>query len=69
MNTLRKILIVDDDPVVGKSFDRVLSGRGYVVVTASDGAEALRKIAAEKYDAVFTDIRMPGMDGIAGFRW
>ncbi len=48
MNTLRKILIVDDDPVVGKSFDRVLSGRGYVVVTASDGAEALRKIAAEK---------------------
>ncbi len=65
MNTLRKILIVDDDPVVGKSFDRVLSGRGYVVVTAADGAEALRKIAAEKYDAVFTDIRMPGMDGIA----
>jgi len=65
MNTLRKILIVDDDPVVGKSFDRVLSGRGYVVVTASDGAEALRKIASEEYDAVFTDIRMPGMDGIA----
>jgi CheY-like chemotaxis protein len=65
MKTLRKILIVDDDPVVGKSFDRVLSGRGYVVVTASDGAEALRKIAAEEYDAVFTDIRMPGMDGIA----
>jgi CheY-like chemotaxis protein len=65
MKTLPKILIVDDDPVVGKSFDRVLSGRGYVVVTASDGAEALRKIATEEYDAVFTDIRMPGMDGIA----
>jgi CheY-like chemotaxis protein len=65
MNTLRKILIVDDDPVVRKSFDRVLSGRGYVVVTASDGAEALRKIGAEQYDAVFADIRMPGMDGIA----
>ena len=48
MKTLRKILIVDDDPVVGKSFDRVLSGRGYVVFTAIDGAEALRKIAAEK---------------------
>lgn len=65
MKTLRKLLVVDDDPVVGKSFDRVLSGRGYAVVTASDGAEALRKIAAEEYDAVFTDIRMPGMDGIA----
>jgi CheY-like chemotaxis protein len=65
MTTLRKILVVDDDPVVGKSFDRVLSKRGYAVVTAGDGAEALRKIAAEEYDVVFTDIRMPGMDGIA----
>jgi CheY-like chemotaxis protein len=64
MKTLRKLLVIDDDPVVGKSFDRVLSGRGYAVVTASNGAEALRKIAAEDYDAVFTDIRMPGMDGI-----
>jgi CheY-like chemotaxis protein len=65
MNTLRKLLIVDDDPVVGKSFDRVLSGRGYAVVTATDGTEALRKIAAEQFDVVYTDIRMPGMDGIA----
>jgi CheY-like chemotaxis protein len=65
MKALRKVLIVDDDPVVGKSFQRVLSNKGYAVVTASDGAEALRKIAAEEYDAVFTDIRMPGMDGIA----
>jgi CheY-like chemotaxis protein len=65
MKTLRKVLVVDDDPVVGKSFERVLSNRGYAVVTASDGAEALRKIESEQYDAVFTDIRMPGMDGIA----
>lgn len=65
MKALRKVLVVDDDPVVGKSFDRVLSNKGYAVVTASDGAEALRKLAAEEYDAVFADIRMPGMDGIA----
>ena len=65
MNTLKKLLVVDDDPVVGKSFDRVLSGRGYAVVTACDGPEALRKIATESYDVVYTDIRMPGMDGIA----
>ncbi|CAD5372800.1 Response regulatory domain-containing protein [Rubrivivax sp. A210] len=61
---LSRVLVVDDDPVVGKSFDRVLSGKGYAVVTARDGEEALAKIGAEKYDAVFTDIRMPGMDGI-----
>ena len=62
---LTRVLVVDDDPVVCKSFDRVLSGKGYAVVTAGNGEEALRKIAAEAYDAVFTDIKMPGMDGIA----
>ena len=64
MSNLKKLLVVDDDPVIGKSFDRVLSAKGYAVVTARDGEEALRKIASEKYDAVFTDIRMPGMDGV-----
>jgi CheY-like chemotaxis protein len=64
MTTQAKILVVDDDPVVAKSFDRVLSGKGYAVITARDGPEALEKLASEHYDAVFTDIRMPGMDGL-----
>ena len=64
MSTLRKVLVVDDDPVISKSFNRVLAGKGYVVVSAENGEEALKKIASEQYDAVFTDIRMPGMDGI-----
>jgi CheY-like chemotaxis protein len=64
MSALRKVLVVDDDPVVGKSFNRVLSDKGYIVVTAQDGFDALMKLQAEKYDVVFTDIRMPGMDGL-----
>jgi CheY-like chemotaxis protein len=64
MTALRKILVVDDDPVVGHSFTRVLGSKGYAVITAANGAEALAKIAAEEYDVVYTDIRMPGMDGI-----
>jgi CheY-like chemotaxis protein len=64
MTASRKILVVDDDPVVGKSFDRVLSGKGYAVITAADGQEALSKLAAEEYDVVYTDIRMPGMSGL-----
>ena len=64
MTTLRKVLVVDDDPVIGRSFDRVLSNKGYAVITAANGDEALRKLAAEEYDVVYTDIRMPGMDGI-----
>ena len=64
MNPLKKILVVDDDPVVGRSFDRVLSPKGYAVISAASGAEALERLEAEKYDMVYTDIKMPGMDGI-----
>jgi CheY-like chemotaxis protein len=64
MSALRKVLVVDDDPVVAKSFDRVLSGKGYAVITARSGQEALNKLEAEDYDVVFTDIRMPGMSGL-----
>lgn len=64
MNTQRKVLVVDDDPVVARSFDRVLTGKGYAVISARDGVEALQKLKDEKYDVVFTDIKMPGMNGI-----
>lgn len=64
MTTQAKVLVVDDDPVVAKSFDRVLGGKGYAVISASNAPEALEKLAREDYDAVFTDIRMPGMDGL-----
>ena len=64
MSALRKVLVVDDDPVVGKSFKRVLSGKGYAVITASNAQEALNKLDAEDYDVVFTDIKMPGMSGL-----
>jgi len=63
MKTSAKVLVVDDDVVVGRSFDRVLSEKGYAVSTALDGQEALNKFGGEDYDVVFTDIKMPGMDG------
>lgn len=64
MSALRKILVVDDDPVVGKSFSRVLNNKGYAVITASSGEDALEKLRHQNYDAVFTDIKMPGMSGM-----
>lgn len=60
----RKILVVDDDPVVRKSFSRVLSNKGYAVITAENAAEAMSKMETADYDVVFTDIKMPGMDGV-----
>ncbi len=64
MSALRKVLVVDDDPIVGESFNRVLTGKGYAVITAANGEEALAKLKAEQYDLVYTDLRMPGMDGL-----
>jgi len=64
MSALRKVLVVDDDPVVGKSYDRVLTGKGYSVITAHDAAEALQRMREAEVDLVVTDIRMPGMDGL-----
>jgi len=59
-----QVLVIDDDAVVGRSFDRVLSGKGYEVSTALSGEEGLKDIESHNYDVVFTDIKMPGIDGL-----
>lgn len=64
MNKLPRILVVDDDPVVAKSIDRVLTAKGFAVINAQSGEDALQKLKNETYDVVFTDIKMPGISGI-----
>ena len=64
MNTKLQVLVIDDDAVVGRSFDRVLSDKGYEVVTALSGEDALNTMNERNFDVVFTDIKMPGMDGL-----
>jgi CheY-like chemotaxis protein len=64
MNTKLQVLVIDDDVVVGRSFDRVLSEKGYQVSTALNGEQALETIEHKQFDVVFTDIKMPGMDGL-----
>ena len=63
MNTAPQIMVIDDDAIIGRSFDRVLSQEGYDVSTAFSGKEALDLIDNKDYDVIFTDIRMPEMDG------
>ena len=60
----KRILVVDDDQVVGKSFERVLTNKGYRVDTALSGREAFEKYAGADFDMVFTDLRMPDQDGL-----
>ena len=46
----------------------ILTDHGYEVRAVADGEEALRELAARDYDVVLTDVRMPGMDGLALLR-
>jgi DNA-binding NtrC family response regulator len=64
MNNKPQVLVIDDDAVVGRSFHRVLSGKGYEVSTALSGEDALHAMENKEFDVVFTDIKMPGMDGL-----
>jgi adenylate cyclase len=57
------ILVVDDTPQNIKVLDAILGPRGYRVVTARSGAEALQKVRDEAPDLVLLDILMPGMSG------
>jgi len=63
MNHASTILIVDDEPVERETMRILLSGRGYNLVVAPNGAEALEKASALAPDLILLDVMMPGMDG------
>jgi CheY-like chemotaxis protein len=60
---MARILIVDDEPDIVRLLDRILGGRGHKVMTARDGAEALRRAAADPPDLVLIDRNLPKIDG------
>ena len=62
---MNRILIVEDDVELRQLFARVLEKNGYQVVTAEDGAEALRILGRGYVDLIISDIMMPVMDGNA----
>ncbi|MBW1614646.1 MAG: response regulator, partial [Deltaproteobacteria bacterium] len=65
MNENLKILVVDDEEIIRNIFKEYLeSTKNYSVFTAVDGFEALEIIKTEEIDCCFTDLSMPGMDGV-----
>jgi EAL domain-containing protein (putative c-di-GMP-specific phosphodiesterase class I)/CheY-like chemotaxis protein len=63
-----RVLLVDDDTAVRNALRRVLEHRGYRVVSCSSGGEALERLAGGGYDALVSDVRMPGMSGLGLLR-
>ena len=71
MAGVTKVLVVDDEPQIARALRINLAARGYEVVTAADGAAALRAAAEAHPDVVVLDLGLPDMDGtdvIAGIR-
>ncbi len=64
----KKILIVDDSPVVLAMLEDALVGMGYAVTAAGNGRDALKQLEAAKFDLIITDLSMPVMDGMAFVR-
>jgi len=59
-----KILVVDDDKTTRKLLNLFLKAKGYEVVTAENGLDAMEKLGTENINLVVTDMNMPYMDGI-----
>ncbi len=58
------VLVVDDEPIVLKSCERILGAEGYYVETALNANEAFERLQNNSFDLLLTDIVMPDMDGL-----
>ena len=62
------VLVVDDDALFRAALVRYLEGESYTVVAEGDPAAALERVEQRNFDLVLTDLRMPGIDGVAFVR-
>jgi twitching motility two-component system response regulator PilG len=58
-----KIMIIDDSKTIRRTAETLLEKAGCTVITATDGFDALAKIADSRPDVIFVDIMMPRLDG------
>jgi DNA-binding NtrC family response regulator len=59
-----KLMLVDDEERFLQTTSKLISRKGYQVITAASGAEAIEKLLTENVHVVVLDVKMPGMDGI-----
>ena len=61
---MANILVCDDDQQIVEAIDIYLTGEGFHVIKAYDGAEALKLLDSNQVDLLILDVMMPGLDGI-----
>ena len=61
---MNKIMIVDDESSIRKLLNRVFSKKGYDIITAESGEEALDILNRESIQVMFLDLKLPGINGI-----
>ena len=61
----KKILVIDDNPVIIRLDESLLGSQNYDVIKAVDGEEGFKKAKEEKPDIIFLDIILPGIHGFA----
>ncbi len=62
-----KVLVIDDEPTVGKMIQNVL-GRNNTIIVAENAQYALTILQREKFNLIFLDLKLPDMDGLALFK-
>ena len=63
-NEICRLLVVDDESIVGKRLKQVFSKIGFEVETYTEAAPAMAAMAEKPFDIVVTDLKMDGMDGM-----
>lgn len=61
------VLVVDDEPDILRLCERILSGEGYIIYTASTGSQAIKIARETPFDVVLVDLKMPDKDGLTIF--
>ena len=64
MNKKLRIMVVDDEPIVGKRLKHLLEKEGYEVETFIQGSTAIQGLEKKRFDIIITDLKMEGIDGM-----
>src|SRR5690242_5854987 len=67
-STIKRVVVVEDDPAIGVLMASVLSDAGYIPFVVQDGLQALRVVHDLHPDAITLDLELPGVDGHAILR-